>query len=419
MEIGTYANRTSVAKAVRDLSHKYPGLTKQSVSDFRKHASEPEKMKKKKQGRPTLLPEEIMTKTIKLVKALRLKGAPITCQVINSVARGIVEANDRSILIENGGYLTLNRQWGRNVLYRIEKDGKKMTRRKGTTDKIPVSPGLLKEVKLNYQRQIKVLFDWHDIPDELVINYDQTPLSYVSSPNHTLEVQGATSVPLVGKGKKKQITGTFAVTKSGVFLPMQIIYEGKTDRCHPRGIEFPEGFNVTHSENHWSNEEKAIEHLQMVIFPYLEKAKEDLNLPQDQKSLLIFDVFKGQITQRVLDLIAENDCVCVYVPPNLTHIFQVLDLWINGYAKQFLNGKFSEWYSAQITKQLERGVDIYNVKVETTLTVMKPIHAQWIIGLYDNLRNQKDMILKGFEQAGITDAISQPLDAEDPFADLD
>ena len=113
VEIGSYANRTYVAKAVRDLSHKYPGLTKQSVSDFRKHASEPEKMKKKKQGRPTLLPEEIMTKTIKLVKALRLRGAPITCQVINSVARGIVEANDRSILIENGGYLTLNSQWGR------------------------------------------------------------------------------------------------------------------------------------------------------------------------------------------------------------------------------------------------------------------------------------------------------------------
>ena len=270
VEIGSYAVKTSVAKTVAGLSHKYPGLTKQSVSDFRKHASEPEKMTKKKQGRPTLLPEEIMTKTTNLVKALRLKGAPITSQVINSVARGIIEANDRSILIENGGYLTLNHQCGRNVLYRIARDGKKMTRRKGTTEKIPVSPGLLKEVKLNYQRQIKLLQSWNDIPDDLIINFDQTPLSYVSSPNHTLEVQGATSEPLVGKGKKKQITGTFTVTKSGLFLPMQVIYEEKTDRCHPRGIEFPQGFNVTHSENHWSNEEKVIEQLETIVFPYLE-----------------------------------------------------------------------------------------------------------------------------------------------------
>ena len=256
-----------------------------------------------------------------------------------------------------------------------------MTRRKGTTEKIPVSPGLLKEVKLNYQRQIKLLQSWNDFPDDLIINFDQTPLSYVSSPNHTLEVQGVTSVPLVGKGKKKQITGTFTVTKSGLFLPMQVIYEGKTDRCHPRGIEFPQGFNVTHSENHWSNEEKVIEHLETIVFPYLERKKEELGLPEDQKSLLIYDVFRGQVTQRVLDLIESNHCVNVYVPPNLTHIFQVLDLWINGHAKQFLNGKFSQWYTEQITKQLDRGVDIYNVKIDTTLTVMKPIHAQWLIGL--------------------------------------
>ena len=139
-------------------------------------------MKSKKRGRPTLLPEELMDKTIKVIEALRLKGAPVTAQVINSVAKGIVEANDRSILIENGGYLTLNMQWGRNILYRMEKEGKKMCRRKATTEKIPVAPGLLKEAKLNYQRQIKPLQAWHEIPDDLVINFDQTPLSYICAP---------------------------------------------------------------------------------------------------------------------------------------------------------------------------------------------------------------------------------------------
>ena len=60
-----------------------------------------------------------------LIKALRMRGAPITSQVITSVARGIIEANDRSILIENGGYLTLNNQWCRNFLYRLEKYGRR------------------------------------------------------------------------------------------------------------------------------------------------------------------------------------------------------------------------------------------------------------------------------------------------------
>ena len=198
-----------------------------------------------------------------------LKGAPVTTQVNNSVARRIVEANDRSILIENGGYLTLNQQWGRNVLYRMEKEGKKMCRRKATTEKIPVAPGLLKEAKLNFQRKITGLQMWHNIPDDLILNFDQTPLSYICAPNHTLHQKGAKNVPLIGKGKKKQITGTFTCTKSGIFLPMQLIYEGKTIRCHPRDIDFPDGFNVTHTENHWSNKEKVIEHLEVIVFPYI------------------------------------------------------------------------------------------------------------------------------------------------------
>ena len=417
IEIGSYANKYTVAKTVRDFQHRYPGLKKQSVSDFKKITLNPPK-KLKKQGRPSLLPEDIMKKTIELVRCLRLRGAPISIAVVTSVAKGIIEANDRSILVENGGYLSLNHQWGRNVLYRMEKENMKMVRRKATTEKLPVSPGFLNEAKLNFQRKIKFFQSWHEIPDDLIINYDQTPLSYVSSPNHTLEVKGTKSVPLVGKGKKKQITGTFSVTKSGLFLPMQVIYEGTTSRCHPR-IEFPDGFNITHSANHWSNEEKAIEHLQEIIFPYLEKKKEELGLPDDQKALLIYDVFKGQKTDKVLKMIEDNHCVSVYVPPNLTHIFQVLDLTINGNAKQFLNKKFSDWYSGQVTKQLSDGVNICDVKIATGLTVMKPLHARWIIGLYDHLRNSSELIKNGFKQAGITSAIEGELAPDDPFLDLD
>ena len=118
-----------------------------------------------------------------------VKRVPVSTQIVNSVAKGIIQANDRSILIENGGYLSLNQQWGRNVLYRMEKEGKKMCKRRGTTEKVPVAPGLLKEMKLNYQRKIKQLQSWNDIPDDLIINFDQTPLSYVCSKNYTLEVR--------------------------------------------------------------------------------------------------------------------------------------------------------------------------------------------------------------------------------------
>ena len=100
------------------------------------------------------------------------------------------------------------------------------------------------------------MVEWHKIRPELIINFDQTPLSYVCSREYILHLKGAKSVPVVGKGKKKQITGTFAVSMSGEFLPFQLIYGGKTTRCLPQGIDFPDAFNLTFTENHWSNEEK-------------------------------------------------------------------------------------------------------------------------------------------------------------------
>ena len=365
------------------------------------------------------MPEDLMKKTITLVDALRLKGAPVTASVINSIAKGVVIANDRSILIEYGGYLSLNSDWGKNLLYRMEKERKKMTRRCATTSKLPVAPGIISEVKLDFQRKIKAAQSKHDIPDDLIINFDQTPLSYICSPNHTLHQRGAKSVPLNSKGKKKQITGTFTVTKSGIFLPMQLIYQGKIARCLPREIEFPDGFNVCYTENHWSNEGKVIELLQEVIFPFIASKKVEHGLAADQKALLIFDVFRAHKTEMVLHLMEQNSCEVVFVPANMTHHFQPLDLTINGVAKKFLTTKFKEWYAKEITQQINAGVDVYSIEIKTTLSVLKAVHARSLIGLYDHFRNQSDLIQKGFGVLGIAAAIASNIEPEDPFLDLD
>ena len=79
----------------------------------------------------------------------------------------------------------------------------------------------------------------------------------------------------------------------------------------------------------------------MVLFPYVEKRKVELKLPEDQKAMLIFDVFKGQITGKVTKFIEENNCVIVHVPNNMTDQFQPLDLNVNRHAKELLKGKFN------------------------------------------------------------------------------
>ena len=73
---------------------------------------------------------------------------------------------------------------------------------------------------------------------------------------------------------------------------MQQICAGKTKRRHPQGIRFPAGFDVTHSLNYWSKGELAIQHISDIILPYVDKTKEELVLPKDQKGLLIYNILK-------------------------------------------------------------------------------------------------------------------------------
>ena len=72
----------------------------------------------------------------------------------------------------------------------------------------------------------------------------------------------------------------------------------------------------------------------------------------------------------------------------------------------------------ELSSQLERGRDVYEVEVPLKLSVMKPTHARWLLGLYDHMRNSGDIIRKGFKMAGIDDAIDLDIEPEDPFEDL-
>ena len=111
----------------------------------------------KSRGRPTLLPETLTKKKIDAITVLRLRGAPVTSSVINAVTKEIVQANDRTLLAENGGHLYLSKDWARKVLYRMDTLGRKMTRRIATTTRVPVALALLAETNLDFQRRIRQL----------------------------------------------------------------------------------------------------------------------------------------------------------------------------------------------------------------------------------------------------------------------
>ena len=89
---------------------------------------------------------------------------------------------------------------------------------------------------------------------------------------------------------------------------------------------------------HFSNTAEAFKIIDEIIVPYL---MNELHLPQDHPSLLIMDVFRGQMTEKVLEKLKCNKIFLVRVPANMTHIFQLLDLTFNGHFEQYMKEKFS------------------------------------------------------------------------------
>ena len=69
-----------------------------------------------------------MKKAIQTIKALRLKDVPISYNVINTIAKGIVVANDKTMLVEQVRHLKFTDNWARNVLNEVHQSEKKIVK---------------------------------------------------------------------------------------------------------------------------------------------------------------------------------------------------------------------------------------------------------------------------------------------------
>ena len=130
----------------------------------------------------------------------------------------------------------------------------------------------------------------YNIPDVLILNVDQTPSKFVNVDRMTMAEKGSKHVAKRGAEDKRMITATLSQTLSGLMLPFQLIYTGKTKRSLPTA-KFPSGFCLSFNPTHWSNEKETLLLLDKVIKPYIEEVKENLDLPDNQRALLIWDAF--------------------------------------------------------------------------------------------------------------------------------
>ena len=119
------------------------------------------------------------------------------------------------------------------------------------------------------------------------------------------------------------------------------------------------------------------------------------------------DTFKGQDNNDIAELYKKNHCLLVIVPHNLTNKFQPLDITVNKPAKCFIKDQYNTWYAGKVAEQLEIGKAPADVNVSVNLSEIKPLHAKWIVLMYNYLKGRQDLIVNGFRSAGITEAVEK------------
>ena len=200
---------------------------------------------------------------------------------------------------------------------------------------------------------------------------------------------------------------------------MQLIYGGKTNQSLPR-LKFPESFSLSVNPKHYSNTLESIKIIDEIIIPYA-NAQHEILSNTNEAALLIFDMFRGQITDEVTLHLLQNNIYFVTVPNNMTHLFQPMDLTINGHRKKVTKKEFAKWYMQQVDNALQVGTKLEDINTEFRLSVIKPLHTKWLVEYYNHISSETGTEVNGFKLAGIYDVIrsgKSSLQSIDPFNDI-
>ena len=143
--------------------------------------------------------------------------------------------------------------------------------------------------------------------------------------------------------------------------------------------------------------------LDNIIIPYINQRREELQTP-DQAALVIFDVYAAHRTDTLITKLQDNNIRYCKVPAACTDRLQPLDLSLNKEYKNALKNKYNKWYADQVAAQIDDITcedQITTVKVDTRMSVIKPLHANLLIDVHQEMSTKKHLILDGWEKAGI------------------
>ena len=401
----TSGNKAAVAKFSKELGRPVSESTIRGMKKVyywalkqRKDGEPVTRLEHRSRGRPLLL-GSFDTNVQEYIRKLRRAGGIVNRAIIIAAATGIVQHNNPAMLRAQGGSIELGKKWADSILLRMG-----LVERKATKSAKKVPPDFA-DIKQAFLQRVTENVRENKVPPELVINWDQTGTKFVPTSQWTLAEQGAKQVDVTGLDDKRDMTALLACTLSGSLLPPQLIYAGKTTKCHPV-VDFPAGWDIWHSDSHWSTEKTMLQYVGAVIVPYVEATREALGLQPDHCAVAIFDVFTAHRCDSVLEALNKHHIKYTFVPASCTGDLQPHDLTFNAAFKRELRECFTRWYATIVKNYLDQGKELSTIRPDLRTSIFKPIHAHWLIEVHSSLSKKKDLIIQGFEKAGIKDFIT-------------
>lgn len=118
-------------------------------------------------------------------------------------------------------------------------------------------------------------------------------------------------------------------------------------------------------------------------------------------------MFRGHQDDEARAILKRNNIELVYIPPNCTDQLQPLDQLVNKEFKGALKKEFHKWYADSILDKMSEKSDDESVvsSINLKLSVLKPVHAQWLVRAIDSITARKELLVKSFETTGILNVI--------------
>lgn len=67
-------------------------------------------------GRPLLLGEELEDEVKLFIKSTHESGSVVNTETVMGTARGVIISHNANLLLENGGYINITKDWAQHLL---------------------------------------------------------------------------------------------------------------------------------------------------------------------------------------------------------------------------------------------------------------------------------------------------------------